>query len=205
MYLSGKVLRALSALCVLSFLSSFMAAPLRAAETKSAIFAGGCFWCVEEAFDMVPGVLATTSGYSGGSVQNPTYRQVAGGGTGHYEVVKVDYDPAKVSYDKLLAAFWRNIDPFDPIGQFCDKGDSYKSAIFVSEPAERAAAVASLNAVAGKFKEPVATEILPAAKFYPAEDYHQNYHVTTAVKYKFYKRACGRAARLQEIWGKPAA
>ena len=175
-----------------------------AAPAQRAIFAGGCFWCVEEAFDAVPGVTATTSGYSGGSVENPTYRQVTAGGTGHYEVVKVEYDPAKVTYDQLLQVFWRNIDPFDAAGQFCDKGDSYKSAILTSDPEEQATAEASLGNVAARFKQPIATKILPAAEFYPAEDYHQDYYITTSLKYQFYKSACGRAARLEEIWGKPS-
>ena len=177
----------------------------QAAEPKSAVFAGGCFWCVEEAFDAVPGVMATTSGYTGGNLANPTYRQVTAGGTGHYEAVKVDYDPAKVTYEQLLGVFWRNVDPFDPIGQFCDKGDSYRSAIFTETPDEKAKAEASLKQVAGSFKDPIATKILPAATFYPAEDYHQDYYITTSVKYKFYKNACGRVDRLQQIWGKPAA
>ena len=176
-----------------------------AAEQKSAIFAGGCFWCVEEAFDKVPGVTATTSGYTGGSIENPTYEQVSSGGTGHFEVVKVDYDDAKVSYEALLDVFWKNVDPFDARGQFCDKGSQYLSAVFVAGDAERALAEASKTDVAAKFNEPIATPILPAATFYPAEGYHQNFHVTNAARYKFYKFGCGRAQRLQEIWGDPAA
>jgi peptide-methionine (S)-S-oxide reductase len=176
-----------------------------AAEQKSAVFAGGCFWCVEEAFDKVPGVTATTSGYTGGSIENPTYEQVSSGGTGHFEVVKVDYDDAKVSYEALLDVFWKNVDPFDARGQFCDKGSQYLSAVFVAGDAEKALAEASKTDVAAKFNEPIATPILPAATFYPAEGYHQNFHVTNAARYKFYKFGCGRAQRLQEIWGDPAA
>jgi peptide-methionine (S)-S-oxide reductase len=186
-------------------LASFAAANGAAAEQNSAVFAGGCFWCVEEAFDKVPGVVATTSGYTGGSLANPTYEQVSGGGTGHYEAVKVDYDPAKVSYAELLDAFWHNIDPFDARGQFCDKGSQYQSAIFVGGPEEAALAKASKEKVAAKFNMPVQTKILPAQAFHPAEGYHQNFHVTNAARYKFYKFGCGRAQRLQQLWGEPAA
>ena len=174
------------------------------AETQSAIFAGGCFWCVEEAFDAVPGVVATTSGYTGGTVANPTYRAVSAGGTGHFEAVKVDYDAARVSYDQLLETFWRNIDPFDPTGQFCDKGSSYRSGVFVATEQERAAAETTRAAIATRFDMPVATEILPEQAFYPAEDYHQNFYQTNPARYKYYKWGCGRAQRLEEIWGKPA-
>jgi peptide-methionine (S)-S-oxide reductase len=174
------------------------------AETQSAIFAGGCFWCVEEAFDAVPGVVATTSGYTGGTVANPTYRDVSAGDTGHLEAVKVDYDAARVSYDQLLETFWRNIDPFDPAGQFCDKGSSYRSAVFAATEQERGAAETTKAAIAKRFDMPVATEILPEQTFYPAEDYHQNFHETNSARYKYYKWGCGRAQRLEEIWGKPA-
>jgi peptide-methionine (S)-S-oxide reductase len=176
----------------------------RAAEAESAIFAGGCFWCVEEAFDAVPGVVATTSGYTGGSIEQPTYQQVSAGGTGHYEAVKVDYDPAKVDYAQLLDAFWRNIDPFDPTGQFCDKGDSYLSAIFVATEEERRQAEAAKAEVTERFDMAVATAVLPEQAFYPAEDYHQDFYKTNPARYKYYKWGCGRAQRLEEIWGKPA-
>jgi peptide-methionine (S)-S-oxide reductase len=176
-----------------------------AAQTESAVFAGGCFWCMEEAFDKVEGVLATTSGYTGGAVQNPSYRQVSGGGTGHFEAVKVDYDPAKVSYQDLLEVYWRNIDPFDAIGQFCDKGDQYRSAIFVGDQSQRSLAEASKDEVVKRFNMDVATEILPEQAFYPAEDYHQDYHSKNVAKYEFYKYGCGRPARLQELWGTPGA
>jgi peptide-methionine (S)-S-oxide reductase len=199
--------------CLLAALLALVAASLfiagrstaTAAAQQSAIFAGGCFWCVEEAFDGVPGVTATTSGYTGGTVPKPTYKQVYSGGTGHFEAVKVDYDPTKVSYDQLLQVFWRNIDPFDAAGQFCDKGESYRAAIFVAGDAQKNAAEKSLQDVAARFKQPIATEVRQAGPFYPAEDYHQDYHNTNSIKYKFYKNACGRAARLEEIWGKPAA
>ena len=175
------------------------------AGRESAIFAGGCFWCVEEAFDAVPGVTATTSGYTGGTIQNPTYEQVSQGGTGHFEAVDVEYDPAEVSYEQLLDVFWRNIDPFDAEGQFCDKGDSYKSAIFVAADDERQLAEQSKQAVIARFDVPVATEILPEQTFYPAEDYHQNFYQTNPTRYKYYKWGCGRAQRLEEVWGKQAA
>ena len=175
-----------------------------AAETESAVFAGGCFWCMEEAFDAVPGVVATTSGYTGGHVENPTYRQVTGGDTGHFEAVKVDYDPSQVGFDELLQTFWRNIDPFDPRGQFCDKGSSYRSAVFVATDAEREGAEATKADVGERFQMEVATEILPEQAFYPAEDYHQNYYQTNPAQYKYYKWGCGRAQRLEEIWGEPA-
>jgi peptide-methionine (S)-S-oxide reductase len=175
------------------------------AERKSAIFAGGCFWCVEEAFDKVPGVVATTSGYTGGSVANPTYQQVSGGGTGHFEAVKVDYDSNRVSYSQLLDAFWHNVDPFDARGQFCDKGSQYRSAIFVGDSEERALAAASKEKVAAEFHQSVATGVLAAETFYPAEGYHQNFHVTNSARYKFYKLGCGRAQRLRDIWGAPGA
>lgn len=167
----------------------------------SAIFAGGCFWCMEPPFDAVPGVTATISGYTGGRTQNPTYNEVSSGRTGHKEVVKVVYDPSRVTYEQLLAIFWRNIDPHDARGQFCDKGDQYTSAIFVASPEQRQAAEASLKAVSGRLNGRIVTEILPAATFYPAEDYHQNYYRKSAAKYKYYRFACGRDRRLEEVWG----
>ena len=175
------------------------------AGQASAVFAGGCFWCVEEAFDKLPGVVATTSGYTGGTVENPTYRQVSAGGTGHFEAVKVEYDPAQVSYEQLLDTFWKNVDPFDPIGQFCDKGESYLSAVFVGNEEEKLLAEADKSEISAKFAMPVATAILPEAQFYPAEDYHQDYYKKNPARYKYYKWGCGRAQRLEEIWGKPSA
>ena len=169
---------------------------------KSAIFAGGCFWCMEEAFDKVPGVLATTSGYTGGSVVDPTYEQASAGGTGHVEAVKVEFDPAKVSYSQLLGAYWHNVDPFDPVGQFCDKGESYRSVIFTADAGEQALAESSKEQIAARFEHPVATEIRPQLPFYPAEAYHQDFHAKSSLRYRYYKWACGRAQRLEEIWGK---
>jgi len=171
----------------------------------TAIFGGGCFWCVEADFDKVPGVLSTTSGYIGGSVPNPTYEQVSAGGTGHAEVVRVVYDPSKVSYPDLLAFFWRNIDPLTANAQFCDRGSQYRSAVFYLDDEQKRFAEASKAEIAQRFKpRPVITEIAPAMEFYPAEDYHQDYYRKNELKYKFYRWSCGRDARLEEVWGADA-
>ena len=172
-----------------------------AADTETAVFAGGCFWCVEEAFDEVAGVTETVSGYTGGHVENPTYSDVTEETSGHQEAVRVRYDPAKVTYAELLDVYWRNVDPFDPAGQFCDKGDSYRAVIFVSGDEQRKLAEASKQAVEKRFEREVATAIQPATTFWPAEDYHQNYHNTNPLAYKFYKWNCGRAQRLEQVWG----
>lgn len=175
------------------------------AGAETAIFAGGCFWCVEEAFEKVPGVSKAVSGYIGGTVANPTYEQVAAKKTGHAEAVEVTYDPAKVSYEQLVDWFWRNIDPFDPYGQFCDKGSPYRSGIHTRGEAQKTIAEASKAALeaSGRFKQKIVTEIVPAATFYPAEDYHQDYYKKNSNRYQYYKYACGRADRLEQIWGKP--
>lgn len=184
------------------------ASPLNAQAPKpataKATFAGGCFWCVEEAFDKAPGVISTVSGYIGGQTKQPTYEQVSAGRTGHAEAVQVEYDPAKVSYEKLLDVFWRNIDPTQRDGQFCDHGSQYRSAIFYHDEAQRKLAEASKAALVKSkpFKGEIVTEITKAAEFYPAEDYHQDYHQKNPVRYKFYKTGCGREARLKEVWGK---
>lgn len=179
-------------------------APGKSAAAK-AIFAGGCFWCVEEAFDKVPGVSATTSGYLGGHTKNPTYEQVSTGRTGHAEVVLVEYDPAKVSYEKLLDVFWRNIDPTQRDAQFCDHGTPYRSGIFYLGEAQQKLAEASKTALVKSkpFKGEIVTEVTKAGEFYPAEEYHQNYYLKNPVRYKFYKSGCGREARLKELWGAP--
>jgi peptide-methionine (S)-S-oxide reductase len=171
----------------------------RAAEPQTAIFAGGCFWCVEAAFDEVDGVTETISGYAGGTKPNPNY----GDHEGYEEAVKVTYDPAKVTYAKLLDHFWRNIDPFDAEGQFCDKGPAYRSAIFVGNDEEKTLAETTKQEIAARFKQKVETEIKPVTTFTPAEDYHQDYHNQNPVSYKYYKWGCGRAQRLAEIWGDP--
>jgi peptide-methionine (S)-S-oxide reductase len=168
-----------------------------AEEAKTAIFAGGCFWCVEDAFDAVPGVTETISGYAGGTKPNPTY----GDHEGYQEAVKVTYDPAKVTYAKLLDTYWHNIDPFDANGQFCDKGNAYRSAIFYGNDEEKGLADSTKQEIADRFKQTVATEIKPTTTFTAAEDYHQNYHTANPVSYKFYKWNCGRAQRLEQIWG----
>ena len=174
--------------------------------TATAIFAGGCFWCVEADFDKVPGVVSTTSGYTGGQKTNPTYEQVSAGDTGHVEAVQVVYDPKRVTYDRLLAVFWRNVDPITPDAQFCDHGHQYRSAILVGSQEERALAEASKAALqtSGRFKKPIVTEILAASTFYPAEEYHQDYYAKNPLKYKFYRTTCGRDARLKELWGEEA-
>lgn len=171
------------------------------AGLETAVFAGGCFWCMEKPFDQLPGVVSTTSGYTGGSVENPTYEEVSGGGTGHYEAMEVRYDPDKVSYEKLLETFWVNVDPLDAKGQFCDKGDQYRSAIFYETPGQATEAKASKEAIAAKLAQPITTKILPAMPFYNAEDYHQNYYQTHAVRYRVYRYGCGRDQRLSEVWG----
>jgi peptide-methionine (S)-S-oxide reductase len=176
-----------------------------AAQTEnkaSAIFAGGCFWCMEPPYDKTEGVSATISGYIGGSAESANYKQVSAGSTAHYEAVKIDYDPSKVGYEQLLSIFWRNIDPFDDKGQFCDKGDQYKAAIFYSNEEEKALAEQSKQAVEEKLGRQVVTEILPAEEFYAAEDYHQDYYMENPYRYKFYRYACGRDARLEAVWGK---
>jgi len=169
-----------------------------------AVFAGGCFWCMEPPYDKLAGVLATTSGYTGGTVKNPTYEQVSDGGTGHYEVLQVKYDPSRVSYQQLLDVFWQNVDPFDARGQFCDKGDQYRAAIFYRTDAEREKAEASKRALeqSGRFREKIVTEILPAVAFYPAEEYHQDYYKKNPIRYRFYRSGCGRDARLREVRGR---
>lgn len=174
------------------------------AETEKAIFAGGCFWCMEEAFDKIDGVQETISGYSGGHTKNPTYEQVGREGTGHAEVVEVTFDNDKVSYKDLLYVFWRNIDPFAANRQFCDEGESYRSALFPLNDQQQELAEASKADIAQRFDQPIVTEITSASPFYPAEDYHQNYHNTNPIRYTFYKNACGRPERLKQIWGDEA-
>ena len=174
------------------------------AETATATFAGGCFWCKEPAFDTVPGVVSTTSGYTGGRVENPSYEQVSGGGTGHAESVQIVYDPSQVTYAALLDIFWHNIDPTVTNRQFCDAGSQYRSAIFVKTPEERKLAEASRERVAVRLGVPIRTEIADAGPFYPAEEYHQDYYRKNPIRYAFYRRGCGRDARLAEIWGADA-
>jgi len=169
-----------------------------------ATFAGGCFWCVEADFDKVLGVISTTSGYTGGKVDNPNYNQVSAGATGHTEAVEIAFDPSKVGYQKLLDVFWRNHDPLAKDRQFCDRGDQYRPAIFYHDEEQRKLAEASKKAVQEKLAPRVVqTEIVKAGVFFKAEDYHQDYYEKNPVRYKFYRYNCGRDQRLEELWGKP--
>ena len=177
------------------------AAPAVQTGFEKATFAGGCFWCVEADFDKVPGVISTTSGYTGGRTSNPTYEQVSRGGTGHVEAVEVVFDPAVVTYGQLLDHFWRNVDPFVAHRQFCDVGDQYRPEIFVHSDGQRAAAETSRQRLQGRFKQSIVVKVTPASAFYAAEAYHQDYHNTHAVQYRFYRWTCGRDARLRQIWG----
>lgn len=177
-------------------------APAAPANTATAIFAGGCFWCVESDFDKLPGVTATESGYIGGRVANPTYKQVSAGGTGHAEAVRITYDPARVSYERLLDYFWRHIDPTTKDGQFCDIGSQYRSAIFPLDEAQRLAAEASREALLKSGKPGrIHTEIVAAGPFYPAEEYHQDYYLKNPIRYNYYRSRCGRDARVKQVWG----
>ncbi len=178
-------------------------APAGNASTQVAIFAGGCFWCMEPPYDALPGVISTESGYIGGHVVRPTYEQVSAGRTGHAEAVRVTYDPRKVGYQKLLEVFWRNIDPVAVDRQFCDVGDQYRSAIFPVDAEQRRLAAASKAALQAepRFQQPIATRIEPTATFYPAEGYHQDYYKKNPIRYKYYRYGCGRDKRLEAIWG----
>jgi peptide-methionine (S)-S-oxide reductase len=166
-----------------------------------AVFAGGCFWCMEPPYDELAGVLETTSGYIGGHAANPSYKEVTSGRTGHAEAVAVRYEPALVSYNELLEVFWQNVDPFAVNRQFCDTGNQYRSAIFYGSDEEKAKAEASLAAVAARFDKPIATTLEPAGTFYLAEEYHQDYYRKNPIRYKYYRTGCGRDARLKAIWG----
>ena len=174
-------------------------------QTRSAVFAGGCFWCTESDFEKVDGVLGAVSGYTGGRVENPTYKQVSAGGTGHTEAIKVIYDPGKISYRRLLNVFWRHVDPTDAGGQFCDRGDPYRSELFTIGEQQHQAAAASLARLQRQrlFDKPIVTPITPASTFYPAEGYHQDYYLKNPLRYRYYRFGCGRDARLRELWGSP--
>ena len=173
-------------------------------DSAVAVFAGGCFWCTEADFDKLPGVLATTSGYIGGAIENPTYEEVSSGRSGHIEAVQVRFDPRQTSYAKLLEAFWPTIDPVNGNGQFCDNGPQYRSAIFYLDAEQQRLAEASKTALAasGRLQQPIATVIQAATTFYAAEDYHQDYHTKNPLRYSYYRHGCGRDQRLQELWGK---
>ena len=190
---------------VLPWLSSAQSPPPASGTgSAKATFAGGCFWCMEPPFDKLPGVISTTSGYTGGHTQQPTYREVSAGGTGHAEAVQVVYDPQKVSYEKLLEVFWHNIDPTQKDGQFCDHGNQYRTAIFYHDETQKQLAEASKAQLQNTkpFQGEIVTEIVSAGAFYPAEDYHQDYYLKNPLRYKFYRTTCGRDQRLQTLWGK---
>jgi peptide-methionine (S)-S-oxide reductase len=175
------------------------------ANTATAIFAGGCFWCMEKPFDQIPGVVSTTSGYTGGTVDNPTYEMVGGGSTGHLEAVQIVYDPTRVTYAKLLETYWQQVDPFDGEGQFCDKGSTYVPAIFTADAGQATAAEASKATITARFPgQTIAVRIIPAKTFWPAEDYHQDYYQKNPVRYAYYRNGCGRDARLRAVWGAPS-
>jgi peptide-methionine (S)-S-oxide reductase len=181
------------------------AAPKADARLARATFAGGCFWCMEPPFDKLDGVVSTTSGYTGGQVPRPSYEDVSMGRTGHTEAVQVVYDPTRVSYEKLLEVFWRNVDPFDGRGQFCDKGSQYRPAIFVHDAEQQRLAEESLRAVQARFadkKEKVVVPVVAAVEFYAAEDYHQDYYQKNPARYRLYRFGCGRDGRLEQVWGK---
>ena len=174
-------------------------------DLSFATFAGGCFWCMEHPFDELDGVVDTTVGFSGGTVANPSYKQVSAGKTGHAEVVQVTYDPQLISYEQLLEVYWVNVDPLDSEGQFCDKGNQYRSAIFAHDKEQLEAAEASKEVVSELLKDPIATEITVASEFYPAEDYHQDYSDRNPLRYRAYRFGCGRDRRLDEVWGNAEA
>ncbi len=194
-----------------AFAAGMAASTSHAAETttatdsaSTAVFAGGCFWCMEPPFDHQAGVIDTTSGYIGGELENPSYEEVSRGGTGHAEAVQVTYDADEISYAQLLEIFWRNIDPFAKDRQFCDSGSQYRSAIFYANDRQRKLAEASKAEMQERFDRDIATQVMPAGAFWDAEDYHQNYYEKNPLRYKFYRFSCGRDDRLEEVWGNEA-
>jgi len=199
---------ALAAALAAPGVASAQGAPQRelgAAAPAKATFAGGCFWCMEPPYDKLPGVVSTTSGYMGGTKRNPTYEEVSSGRTGHTEVVQVAYEPAKVSYEKLLEVFWRNIDPTVRDRQFCDVGSQYRTGIFYHSEEQKRLAEASKATVekTKTFKQPTVTPVAAASDFWPAEEYHQDFYKKNPVRYKYYRTGCGRDERLKQLWGKP--
>lgn len=205
-------LAGLIAACLAAGAQSAAAAEPQAATApnsviETATFASGCFWCTESDFDKVDGVVETISGYMGGKTQNPTYKSVSAGGTGHQEVLQVKFDPAKVSYKTLLDYYWRHTDIVDGGGQFCDRGDQYRPVIFAHNPEQRRLAEEGKVELdkSGRFEKPIAVEIKDASTFTAAEDYHQNYYQKNPLKYRYYRWSCGRDARIQELWGSEAA
>jgi peptide-methionine (S)-S-oxide reductase len=201
-----RILTTLLALFALASAAQAQPKPADAPGTAKATFAGGCFWCMEPPFDKVPGVISTTSGYTGGKTVNPTYHEVSSGTTGHAEALQVVYDPKKVTYEQLLEVFWVNIDPTVKDRQFCDGGNQYRTSIFYNDEEQRKAAEASKAALmkSKPFKEDIVTPIVMAGPFYPAEEYHQDYYIKNPVRYNLYRTGCGRDARLKELWGSKA-
>ncbi|MGZ7033051.1 MAG: peptide-methionine (S)-S-oxide reductase MsrA [Thermoanaerobaculia bacterium] len=167
-----------------------------------ATFAGGCFWCMEPPFERLAGVISVTSGYTGGTMKNPSYEDVSAGGTGHAESVEIRFDPAKISYQQLLDVYWHNVDPLTANAQFCDHGSQYRTAIFYHDEEQHQLAEASLKQLQKRFTQPIVTQIVPATEFYPAEEYHQDYYKKNPIRYKFYRFNCGRDSRLEQLWGK---
>jgi peptide methionine sulfoxide reductase msrA/msrB len=209
MHLRQRITFGLAILGLLCWVGSRpMTGAAAGAETSraKATFAGGCFWCMEPPFEELPGVVSVTSGYIGGDTPNPTYEQVSAGITGHAEAVEIVYDPAQITYEKLLDVFWHNVDPLTPDAQFCDHGRQYRTAIFFHDAAQRRAAEDTKRTLEAshRFDRPIVTEIVAASPFWPAEDYHQDYHRKNPVRYKYYRWGCGRDRRLEELWGKPA-
>jgi peptide-methionine (S)-S-oxide reductase len=205
--MSAAPLRKLAALAVvaLAFVWALAAPPLAsaAAKTETAIFAGGCFWCMESDMKAIPGVVSVESGYTGGTLKNPTYQDVITEKTGHYESVRVKFDPARITYRQLLDRYWKLVDPTDDGGQFCDRGPSYRPAVFVNGPEQQKIAEASRAAAAKNLKTGrMLTPILPATTFYPAEEYHRDFAKRHALQYEMYRTGCGRDARLAQVWGR---
>lgn len=187
---------------ILTVLAITAATSVQAQKLQTAIFAGGCFWCVEKDFDQIDGVVSTVSGYTGGKTDNPTYKQVTKGGTGHYEAVFIKFDSNVVSYNELIDAYWRSVDVTDAGGQFCDRGDSYRTAVFATTPQQAVTAQKSKEAAQKVLGQEIVTPILMAGPFFEAEKYHQDYYQKAPVKYKFYRSRCGRDKRVKQLWGK---
>ena len=177
------------------------AQPTASGRTEVAVVAGGCFWCTEADFEKLPGVRSAVSGYTGGDTPRPTYEQVSAGGTGHYEAVRILFDPARVSYERLIDHYFRTVDPLDSGGQFCDRGSSYRTAIFVASDRQRRVALAEKAEAERALGRKVVTPILRAGAFWPAEGYHQDYYRKNPIRYRFYRARCGRDARLKQLWG----
>jgi methionine-S-sulfoxide reductase len=196
----------LAACMLVAGMAAAVAQGAPAQKSEVATFAGGCFWCVESDFDKVDGVLSTVSGFMGGKTPNPTYKQVSAGGTGHAEVVQITYDPAKVSYQRLLDVFWRTVDPLDAGGQFCDRGDEYRTEVFTHSPEQQRLAEASKAALdaSGRLGKKIVTAITPASQFTAAEEYHQDYYKKNPLQYRYYRFSCGRDARVKQVWGEEA-